>query len=221
MGGDVGVESTPGAAAASGSTARLMLADPDALDDAALEQTQALLDGQTLRSLEARLRNTHAGARVLLAEDNPANLEVSLELLRAAALRGRRGRQRATQAVDMARRHRYDLILMDVQMPGLDGLEATRQIRALPGHAHAGAGDDGQRLRRGSPGLQAAGMQDHIVKPVDPPPVLRHAAALAARRDLTSRGLAVVQRKNSSVGSFGVRGISLIRALAHGRCAER
>ena len=72
-------------------------------------------------------------------------------------------------AVAMARNHRYDLILMDMEMPILDGLAATRAIRALPGYgtvpilaltANAFA-EDRQRCI-------AAGMNDHVVKPVDP-----------------------------------------------------
>jgi two-component system sensor histidine kinase/response regulator len=168
MGGDVGVESDPGRGSRFWFEARLEPDLPDALDDAASDPTHALLDGQTLRSLEARLRAEHAGARVLLAEDNPANLEVALEWLRAGALQVEVA-IRGEQAVDAARRKSYDLILMDVQMPGLDGLEATRQIRALPAHANTPVlaltanafGED--RLA-----CEQAGMQDHIVKPVDP-----------------------------------------------------
>nr|WP_275951969.1 response regulator [Rubrivivax gelatinosus] len=108
------------------------------------------------------------GLRVLLAEDNPVNQELTLELLRQAgastALAGD-GRE----ALAWLARERFDAVLMDVQMPGLDGLEATRRLRRLPGQeklpviamtAHAMASDREACL--------AAGMNDHLAKPFEP-----------------------------------------------------
>jgi two-component system, sensor histidine kinase and response regulator len=108
------------------------------------------------------------GARVLLVEDNELNQQVALELLGAAGVQvavaqhGEEGVQRVQEAT-------YDLVLMDVQMPVMDGLEATRRIRALPGFgtlpilamtANAMTGDRERSL--------AAGMNDHVTKPIDP-----------------------------------------------------
>lgn len=108
-----------------------------------------------------------AGLRVLLAEDHPINREVASELLHGAgfavdcAANGR-------EAVALAAAHDYALILMDVQMPDIDGLAATRQIRALPGRQEipilALSANVFQEDRQAA---LAAGMNDFIAKPVD------------------------------------------------------
>jgi two-component system sensor histidine kinase/response regulator len=159
MGGAVGVESTPGLGSLFWVTVHVQPAAAHAAPPAPAAADSA-------PAPRARL-----GARVLLAEDNAINQEVARELLRAAgcevdvADNGRR-------AIEMARAGGYDLILMDVQMPELDGIEASRQIRAMSGlsripiiamTANAFAEDRAACL--------AAGMNDHVAKPV-------HAATL-------------------------------------------
>jgi CheY-like chemotaxis protein len=110
------------------------------------------------------------GAHVLLAEDNKINQQVAEELLTGFGVvvdivsNGRL----AVDAVS-AEAHRYAAVLMDIQMPEMDGLEATREIRKLPGARHlpiiamTAHAMDAERQR-----CFDAGMDDHLSKPIDP-----------------------------------------------------
>ena len=110
----------------------------------------------------------HGGTRVLLAEDNPVNQSLMQALLRNAGIEVELATDGA-QAVAVAALRRHALILMDVQMPILGGLEATRRIRRLPGCEHVPiiAITGGNRAEDRQACL-AAGMNDHLTKPVKP-----------------------------------------------------
>ena len=117
---------------------------------------------------ERALRQTARGQHVLLAEDNAVNQEVARELLQAVGIAVDLAAD-GQEAVGLAAQRDYDLVLMDMQMPVMDGLEATRALRAMPRHARtpilamtANAFGDDRRA------CLAAGMDDHLAKPVDP-----------------------------------------------------
>lgn len=123
MGGEIGVESVPGRGSRFWFTVRLRADTCDAspaVDEAG-------------RSAQAQLRTCHAGARILLAEDDPIMQEITRFLLEDAGLAVDVAND-GVMAVDLARRNSYALILMDMQMPNLDGVDATRAIRAMPGY---------------------------------------------------------------------------------------
>ena len=107
------------------------------------------------------------GARVLLAEDNETNQLVARELLEPLGLRldvATTGRE----AVDMARAHEYAAVLMDVQMPEMDGLEATRRIREeRAGRPLPIIAMTANAMKGDIETCRAAGMDDYVSKPID------------------------------------------------------
>ncbi len=155
MGGETGVTSSPGAGSTFWLTCRLGKgrAKPSAL---------------VTETAEAILRREYRGRKVLVVEDEPLNREVigdmleELGLVVDAAING-------NEALIKVRQAHYDIVLMDMQMPELDGLDATRKLRAMPDGQDlaiialtANAFDDDRER------CLAAGMNDFIAKPFKP-----------------------------------------------------
>ena len=160
MGGEVGVQSDAGRGSTFWFTARLRLGA-----GARVQDGDALTEFGPVECLQGR--------RVLLVEDNEINQLVGRELLETVGLHVDVAANGAI-AVQMVQRQPYELVFMDMQMPVMDGLAATRAIRALPGFAGLPiVAMTANAMQQDRDRCAEAGMQDYLAKPVDPAEMLR------------------------------------------------
>ncbi|MFO0558931.1 MAG: PAS domain S-box protein [Polyangiales bacterium] len=161
MQGQVGVRSAPG----QGSTFWVTLAL--AIAPAATTLTRDSQSG-VQSDPEQTIARRHSGAKLLLVEDDRVNRERARELLLGTGLEIDTASD-GEEAVEKVRRRPYDLVLMDVQMPRMDGLDATRAIRKIPGcQALPILAMTANAFLEDREHCLAAGMNDHIGKPIDP-----------------------------------------------------
>jgi PAS domain S-box-containing protein len=158
MGGEIGLQSDPGV----GSTFWFVIS-LDRVDTAASPTAPVRGDAAA-----CAIRSRHSGVRLLVVDDEPVNREVTRSLLEDCGLRVEEAED-GMQAVEMADRVAYALILMDMQMPRLDGCAATRRIRASAGGARVPiAGMTANVFQEDQAACRAAGMDDFIGKPMQP-----------------------------------------------------
>lgn len=165
MGGAVGVESSPGQGSTFWFTARLTVATK--AGRLAVTDETAIPPAIPAASVEATAHSLE-GSRALLVEDNPFNREVAVAMMEDLGLTVVVAED-GWAAVEKVAGGDYDIVLMDVQMPVMDGLQATRLIRQMPGRQDLPiVAMTANAMREDRQRCLDAGMTDYLCKPIDP-----------------------------------------------------
>ncbi|WP_047309141.1 hybrid sensor histidine kinase/response regulator [Rhodopseudomonas palustris] len=159
MGGQIGVSSAPGR----GSEFHFSLTLPIADEVAPPEQE----DQDVYAQFRARIEAAGRPLRILVVDDNPTNRAIAAQMLGEFRVQTNTACD-GTEAVTAATRFSYDVVLMDVRMPEMDGLDATRVIRAQGGPLAAVPiiAFTANAFAEDAAACRAAGMNDHVAKPV-------------------------------------------------------
>lgn len=168
-------------------------------------------DVEVIENYRAALKNS----KVLLVEDNDINLELAIELLRDVGIEPDFARN-GLEGWEKVKENTYDCVLMDIQMPEMDGLTATRKIREDERHrslpilamtAHAMKGEREKSL--------SAGMNDHITKPIDPH-ILYNALIKYIKGEDTAKSAASFAEQNATADGdapFHIEGVDVVNGL--------
>ncbi len=153
-------------------------------------------------------RNALSGTKVLVVEDNEINMELSLDLLADVGITADFATN-GLEAIDKVNRHTYELVLMDIQMPYMDGLSATREIRKKPDcqqlpilamTAHAMKGEREKSLE--------AGMNDHITKPIDPMLLYAAICKFTGRTPVIAEATSANEEKQENEAVLSIAGLN-------------
>jgi CheY-like chemotaxis protein/HPt (histidine-containing phosphotransfer) domain-containing protein len=158
------------------------------------------------------------GARILLAEDNEINQQVAVEILESAGFIVEVANN-GKEALEMVQEKEYDVVLMDIRMPELDGFNAAKKIRELDSHTRniPIIAMTAQTMKEDREKAQAAGMNHHISKPIDPNELYRALAKQIkpGKKKIPVRPAGQLVAKNNNETTFPLlAGIDIQAGLA-------